>query len=122
MDFTLNESPFITKTFDTINLYSKTSLYEPTTKQEVENRYITFDRTLVYTNSQTTGTRICTVIGENNAFDNLLSSSTLLTWKQYEKNISLSNIRDYGIFKGQSVITGDYLNQFDNDININLNK
>lgn len=122
LDFTLNESPFITKTFDTINLYSKTSLYEPSTKQEVENRYITFDRTLVYTNSQTTGTQISTVIGENNAFDNLLNSSTVLTWKQYEKNLSLSNIRDYSIFAGQSVITGDYLNQLDNDININLNK
>ena len=55
IDFINNDGPLNVNLYDTVRYYTNVSYYDTTTRQYVDDRYITFDRALLYNSYQTTG-------------------------------------------------------------------
>lgn len=115
IDFINNDDPLNVNVYDTIRYYTNVSYYNTTTRQYVDDRYITFDRAVLYNSYQTTGELSLTVKDENvqtmmNVAVQQNSQNSLL--KRKDRVWFLNHFRDIAISRTQTTVPTLFTNEW----------
>ena len=115
IDFINNDGPLNVNLYDTIRYYTNVSYYDNTTGEYVDDRYITFNRALLYNSYQTTGELSLLVKDENvvtmmTTAVNQVDQQSLL--KRKDRIWFLNHFRDIARDRTQSIVPSLFTNSW----------
>ena len=115
IDFINNDGPLNTNVYDTVRYYTNVSYYDTSTREYVDDRYITFDRAWLYNSYQTTGELTLQV--KNETVSNMMvqavnqQTQTSLV-KRKDRVWFLNHFRDIAIDRTQATVPTLFTNDW----------